>query len=162
MHSILKKEDLIEYRGVKEFKPKYQMKIDRFFFIPEEVHILPESSSIMVQNNSIIGVDTRITLNTRRRAGGLVRVERKKKRIELKIFSGDIHFPGKVDKISRHNDILLPLGAAKKKAKESKKKLKNWIYVQWIPPNKKKYFVEKVEKLMWKAIKANSFRDDRD
>ncbi|KAF3952355.1 hypothetical protein CMV_022083 [Castanea mollissima] len=140
-HSILKKEDLIEYRGVKELKPKYQMKIDRFFFIPEEVHILPESSSIMVQNNSLIGLDTRITLNTRSRAGGLVRVERKKKWIELKIFSGDIHFPGEMDKISRHNDILLPLGAAKKNAKESKKKFKNWIYVQWIPPNKKKYFV---------------------
>nr|AJA05707.1 RNA polymerase beta' subunit [Castanea pumila var. pumila] len=140
-HSILKKEDFIEYRGVKELKPKYQMKIDRFFFIPEEVHILPESSSIMVQNNSLIGLDTRITLNTRSRAGGLVRVERKKKWIELKIFSGDIHFPGEMDKISRHNDILLPLGAAKKNAKESKKKLKNWIYVQWIPPNKKKYFV---------------------
>ena len=141
VHSILKKEDLIEYRGVKEFKPKYQMKIDRFFFIPEEVHILPESSSIMVQNNSIIGVDTRITLNTRSRAGGLVRVERKKKRIELKIFSGDIHFPGKVDKISRHSGIFIPLGTAKKNAKESKKKLKNWIYVQWITPNKKKSFV---------------------
>ncbi|KAB1227625.1 DNA-directed RNA polymerase subunit beta'' [Morella rubra] len=114
VHSILKKEDLIEYRGVQEFKPKYQMKIDRFFFIPEEVHILPESCSIMVQNNSIIGVDTRITLNTRSRAGGLVRVERKKKRIELKIFSGNIHFPGKMDKISRHSGIFIPLGTAKK------------------------------------------------
>jgi DNA-directed RNA polymerase subunit beta' len=31
VHSIVKKEDLIEYRGVKEFKPKYQMKVDRFF-----------------------------------------------------------------------------------------------------------------------------------
>nr|YP_009455047.1 RNA polymerase beta'' subunit [Alnus orientalis]AUG62574.1 RNA polymerase beta'' subunit [Alnus orientalis] len=141
VHSILKKEDLIEYRGVKEFKPKYQMKIDRFFFIPEEVHILPESSSLMVQNNSIIGVDTRITLNTRSQAGGLVRVERKKKRIELKIFSGDIYFPGKMDKISRHSGIFIPLGTAKKNARESKKKLKNWIYVQWITPNKKKYFV---------------------
>nr|YP_009724494.1 RNA polymerase betasubunit [Vachellia nilotica]QGT77131.1 RNA polymerase betasubunit [Vachellia nilotica] len=30
--SIFKKEDLIEYRGVKELKPKYQMKVDRFFF----------------------------------------------------------------------------------------------------------------------------------
>ncbi|KAK6771020.1 hypothetical protein RDI58_031737 [Solanum bulbocastanum] len=35
-HSVIKKEDLIEYRGVKEFRPKYQMKVDRFFFIPEE------------------------------------------------------------------------------------------------------------------------------
>ena len=116
------------------------MKVDRFFFIPEEVHILPESSSIMVQNNSIIGVDTQITLNTRSRVGGLVRVEKKKKRIELKIFSGNIHFPGETDKISRHSGILIPPGTGKTNSKESKK-LKNWIYVQRITPTKKKYFV---------------------
>nr|WLN31912.1 RNA polymerase beta'' subunit [Diospyros kaki var. silvestris] len=140
VHSIVKKEDLIEYRGVKEFRPKYQMKVDRFFFIPEEVHLLPGSSSIMVRNNSIIGVDTQITLNTRSRVGGLVRVERKKKRIELKIFSGDIHFPGETDKRSRHNGILIPPGIGKTNSKTSKK-LKNWIYVQRITPTKKKYFV---------------------
>nr|YP_009325979.1 RNA polymerase beta'' subunit [Citrullus lanatus]YP_009348021.1 RNA polymerase beta'' subunit [Citrullus lanatus subsp. mucosospermus]APD52470.1 RNA polymerase beta'' subunit [Citrullus lanatus]APW82706.1 RNA polymerase beta'' subunit [Citrullus lanatus subsp. mucosospermus]APW82791.1 RNA polymerase beta'' subunit [Citrullus lanatus subsp. mucosospermus]APW82876.1 RNA polymerase beta'' subunit [Citrullus lanatus]APW82961.1 RNA polymerase beta'' subunit [Citrullus lanatus] len=142
VHSILKKEDLIEYRGVKDFKPKYQrqMKVDRFFFIPEEVHILPESSSIMVRNNSIIGVATRLTLSIRSRVGGLVRVEKKKKRIELKIFSGDIHFPREMDKISRHNGILIPPERVKKNSKKSKK-LKNWIYVQWITPTKKKYFV---------------------
>nr|YP_009714072.1 RNA polymerase beta' subunit [Rhodoleia championii]QGJ04406.1 RNA polymerase beta' subunit [Rhodoleia championii] len=140
VHSIVKKQDLIEYRGVKEFKPRYQMKVDRFFFIPEEVHILPGSSFIMVRNNSIIGVDTRITLNTRSQVGGLVRVERKKKRIELKIFSGDIHFPGETDKIARHSGILIPPGTGKTNSKESKK-LKNWIYVQRITPTKKKYFV---------------------
>nr|YP_010864583.1 RNA polymerase beta'' subunit [Indigofera kirilowii]WGS97731.1 RNA polymerase beta'' subunit [Indigofera kirilowii] len=143
IHSIFKKEDfLIEYRGVKEFKPKYQIKVDRFFFIPEEVHILPESSSIMVRNNSIVGVDTPITLNIRSRVGGLVRVEKKKKRIELKIFSGNIYFPGEMDKISRHSAILIPPGTTvkKKNSKESKKK-KNWIYVQWITTTKKKYFV---------------------
>nr|YP_009891159.1 RNA polymerase beta'' subunit [Akania lucens]QKK37531.1 RNA polymerase beta'' subunit [Akania lucens] len=139
-HSIVKKDDVIEYRGVKKFKTKYQMKVDRFFFIPEEVHILPESSSIMVRNNSIIGVDTRIALNTRSQVGGLVRVERKKKRIELKIFSGEIHFPGKTDKISRHSGILIPPGREKTNSKESKK-FKNWIYVQRITPTKKKYFV---------------------
>nr|QRZ01671.1 RNA polymerase beta'' subunit [Crinum asiaticum var. pedunculatum] len=141
--SIVKKEDLIEYRGAKEFSPKYQMKVDRFFFIPEEVHILPGSSSIMVRNNSIIGVDTQLALNTntRSRVGGLVRVERKKKSIELKIFSGDIHFPGETDKISRHSGILIPPGTEKKNSKESKKKWKNWIYVQRITPTKKKYFV---------------------
>nr|YP_009415482.1 DNA-directed RNA polymerase beta'' subunit [Apterosperma oblata]ASM42314.1 DNA-directed RNA polymerase beta'' subunit [Apterosperma oblata] len=137
VHSFVKKEDLIEYRGVKEFRPKYQMKVDRFFFIPEEVHLLPGSSSIMVRNNSIIGVDTQITLNTRSRVGGLVRVERKKKRIELKIFSGDLHFPGETDKISRHSGILIPPGLGKKNSKASK----NWIYVQRITPTKKKYFV---------------------
>nr|UNY34386.1 RNA polymerase beta'' subunit [Didymodoxa caffra]UNY34467.1 RNA polymerase beta'' subunit [Didymodoxa caffra] len=140
LHSILKKEDLIEYGEVKELKPKYQTKVDRFFFIPEEVHILPESSTIMVRNNSIIGVDTRIALNTRSRVGGLVRVEKKKKQIELKIFSGDIHFPVEMDKIFRHSGILIPRGRVQKKFKESKK-LKNWIYVQWITPTKKKYFV---------------------
>nr|YP_004769620.1 RNA polymerase beta' subunit [Spirodela polyrhiza]QHB79351.1 RNA polymerase beta' subunit [Spirodela polyrhiza] len=138
--SIVKKDDLIEYRGTKEFSPKYQMKVDRFFFIPEEVHVLPGSSLIMVRNNSIIGVDTPLTLNTRSRVGGLVRVERKKKSIELKIFSGDIHFPGETDKISRHSGILIPPGTVKINSKESKK-LKNWIYVQRITPTKKKYFV---------------------
>nr|YP_010468078.1 RNA polymerase beta'' subunit [Tropaeolum majus]QKK51076.1 RNA polymerase beta'' subunit [Tropaeolum majus]UVF30682.1 RNA polymerase beta'' subunit [Tropaeolum majus]UVF31868.1 RNA polymerase beta'' subunit [Tropaeolum majus]UVF36746.1 RNA polymerase beta'' subunit [Tropaeolum majus] len=139
-HSIVKKDDVIEYREVKKCKTKYQMKVDLFFFIPEEVHILPESSSIMVRNNSIIGVDTRIALNTRSQVGGLVRVERKKKWIELKIFSGEIHFPGKTDKISRHSGILIPSGREKTNSKESKK-LKNWIYVQRITPTKKKFFV---------------------
>nr|YP_010312623.1 RNA polymerase beta'' subunit [Pellionia scabra]ULF47644.1 RNA polymerase beta'' subunit [Pellionia scabra] len=140
LHSILKKEDLTEYGEVKELKPKYQTKVDRFFFISEEVHILPESSSIMVRNNSIIGINTGITLNTRSQIGGLVRMEKKKKKIELKIFSGDIHFPVEMDKLFRHSSILIPPGRVKKKFKESKK-LKNWIYVQWITPTKKKYFV---------------------
>nr|YP_009891585.1 RNA polymerase beta'' subunit [Aethionema saxatile]QKK37957.1 RNA polymerase beta'' subunit [Aethionema saxatile] len=138
--SIIQKEDMIEYRGVHKFKKTYKMKVDRFFFIPEEVHILPESSVIMVQNYSIIRVDTRITLNIRSQVGGLIRVERKKKRIELKIFSGDIHFPDKTDKISRHSGILIPPGRGKPNSRESKK-VKNWIYVQRITPTKKKFFV---------------------
>nr|YP_010542450.1 RNA polymerase beta'' subunit [Diplacus calycinus]YP_010542798.1 RNA polymerase beta'' subunit [Diplacus puniceus]YP_010542885.1 RNA polymerase beta'' subunit [Erythranthe parviflora]UYG20177.1 RNA polymerase beta'' subunit [Diplacus calycinus]UYG20525.1 RNA polymerase beta'' subunit [Diplacus puniceus]UYG20612.1 RNA polymerase beta'' subunit [Erythranthe parviflora] len=140
MHSIVKKEDSIEYRGGEEFRSKYQLKVDRFFFIPEEVHILPGSSSLMVRNNSIIGVDTQITLTIRSRVGGLVRVERKKKRIELKIFSGNIHFPGETDKISRHSGVLISPGTGKQNSKESKK-WTNWIYVQRITPSKKKYFV---------------------
>nr|YP_010887308.1 RNA polymerase beta'' subunit [Spergularia marina]WJJ44531.1 RNA polymerase beta'' subunit [Spergularia marina] len=138
MHPILKKEDLIEYRGVKEFRPKYQTKVDRFFFISEEVHILPGSSSIMVRNNSIIGVDTQITLNTRSQVGGMVRVERKKKKIEVKILSGDIHFPGETDTISRHSGILIPPG---KTNYQKSTNLTNWLYVQRITPTKKKYFV---------------------
>nr|YP_010514144.1 RNA polymerase beta'' subunit [Strongylodon macrobotrys]UXL85797.1 RNA polymerase beta'' subunit [Strongylodon macrobotrys] len=140
---ILKKEDfLIEYRAVKEFKTKYQIKVDPFFFIPEEVHILPESYLIMVRNNSIIEVDTPITLNIRSQVRGLVRLEKKKKKIELKIFSGNIYFPGEMDKISRHSAMLIPPGTKKKNSKESKKKkMKNWIYAQWITIKKKKYFV---------------------
>nr|QYB17916.1 RNA polymerase beta'' subunit [Flemingia macrophylla] len=141
INSILKKEDfLIEYKGVKEFKPKYQIKVDRFFFIPEEVYILPESSFIMVRNNSIVEVDTPITFNIRSRVGGLVRMEKKKKNIELKLFSGDIYFPGEMDKISRHSAILIPPRTVKKNFKESKK-MKNGIYVQWITIKKKKSFV---------------------
>nr|YP_010832771.1 RNA polymerase beta'' subunit [Astragalus dilutus]WFG52664.1 RNA polymerase beta'' subunit [Astragalus dilutus]WFG52740.1 RNA polymerase beta'' subunit [Astragalus dilutus] len=140
IQSIFQKEDLIEYRGIKELKPKYQIKVDRFFFIPEEVHILPESSSIMVRNNSLVGIGTPITLNIRSRVRGLVRLEKKKKKMELKIFSGNIHFPGEMDKISRPSAMLIPPRTVKKKNKESKK-LNNWTYVQWITTTKKKYFV---------------------
>jgi len=91
----------------------------------------------MVRNNSIIGVDTQITLNIRSRVGGVVRVKRKKKKIELRIFSGDINFPGKTDKISRHSSILIPRG--KTNSKKSKN-FKNGIYVQRITPTKKKKF----------------------
>nr|WOC91860.1 RNA polymerase beta'' subunit [Utricularia olivacea] len=140
MHSINKKEDFIEYRGSKEFRSKYQIKVDPLFFIPEEMHILPGSSSLMVRNNSIIGIDTQITLNIRSRVGGLVRVEKKKKRIELQILAGDIHFPGDTDKISRHSGVLITPGIRKQNPKASKK-CKNWIYVQRITPSKKKYFV---------------------
>nr|YP_009141491.1 RNA polymerase beta' subunit [Lathyrus tingitanus]AIL56017.1 RNA polymerase beta' subunit [Lathyrus tingitanus] len=145
IHSILKKKDFIEYLGIKEFKPNYQIQVDPFFLIPEEVHILPQSSSLMVQNNSLVGIGTPITLNIRSRVAGLVRLEKKKKKIELNIFSGNIHFPGEIDKISRDSDIWILSGTVKKKSKESKK-IKNWISVQWIPTTKKKkkkYFVQK-------------------
>nr|YP_011004125.1 RNA polymerase beta'' subunit [Crassula volkensii]WPS93388.1 RNA polymerase beta'' subunit [Crassula volkensii] len=143
VQSIVKKEDLSDYRGA--LKPRDQTKLDPLFFIPEEVHILPGSSYIMVRNNSIIGVDTPIALNTRSRVGGLVRVERKKKRIEIQIFSGDIYFPGDTDRIVRHSSVLIPPGIGKKnwnsKDKELKKKGKSWIYVQGITPTKTKFFV---------------------
>ncbi|OAY68446.1 DNA-directed RNA polymerase subunit beta, partial [Ananas comosus] len=77
---------------------------------------------------------------TRSRVRGLVAEGREKKNIELKIFSGDIHFPGETDKISRHSGIFIPPETEKKNSKESKK-WKNWIYVQRITPTKKKYFV---------------------
>ncbi|KAL4190798.1 hypothetical protein AMTRI_Chr07g26520 [Amborella trichopoda] len=62
---------------------------------------------------------------------------KKKTRIELKISSGDIHFPGETDNISRYSGILLPPG----RIKNTESKFKNWIYVQRIIPIKKKYFV---------------------
>nr|YP_009339611.1 RNA polymerase beta'' subunit [Lobelia anceps]APQ39004.1 RNA polymerase beta'' subunit [Lobelia anceps] len=137
MESSVKKEDFIEDEGVTELTLKDPINVDRFFFIPEEVHILPESSSILVRNNSIIGGDTQITLKTRSRVGGLVRVERKKKRIELRIFSGDIHFPGKTAKISQHSAVLIPPRTGKRNSKESKK----WLYIQRFTLTKRNYFV---------------------
>nr|YP_009923304.1 RNA polymerase beta'' subunit [Glyceria arkansana]QNC66912.1 RNA polymerase beta'' subunit [Glyceria arkansana] len=138
--SILKKEGLIEHRGTKEFSLKYQKEVDRFFFILQELHILPRSSSLKVLDNSIIGVDTQLTKNTRSRLGGLVRVKRKKSHTELKIFSGDIHFPEEADKIL--GACLIPPERQKKDFKESKKR-KNWVYVQRkkILKSKEKYFV---------------------
>nr|YP_009402865.1 RNA polymerase beta'' subunit [Apetahia longistigmata]ASA34058.1 RNA polymerase beta'' subunit [Apetahia longistigmata] len=137
MQSIVKKEDFIEYGGVTELKPKDPIKVDRFFLIPEEVHLLPESSSILVRNNSIIGGDTPITLKTRSRVGGLVRVERKKKRIQLRIVPGDIHFPGKTAKISQHSGILIPPRTGKRNSKKDKK----WLYIQRLTLTKRNDFV---------------------
>nr|YP_010291451.1 RNA polymerase beta'' subunit [Cyperus flavidus]YP_010292797.1 RNA polymerase beta'' subunit [Cyperus sp. YangQE3368]ULQ64990.1 RNA polymerase beta'' subunit [Cyperus sp. YangQE3368]ULQ67457.1 RNA polymerase beta'' subunit [Cyperus flavidus] len=147
---------LIEDQERQEFSPEYQMlsedqerqelspenqrKVDQFFFIPEEVHILPKSSSIRVRNNSIIGINTWLTLNKRSQVGGLVQVKKTRKYIELKIFSGDIHFPRETDKISRHSEILIPRETGKKNSKKFQK-WKDWIYVQGITPIKKKYFV---------------------
>nr|YP_009410630.1 RNA polymerase beta subunit [Dichaetaria wightii]ASJ66046.1 RNA polymerase beta subunit [Dichaetaria wightii] len=137
-NSILKKEG--EHRGTKEFSLKYQKEVDRFFFILQELHILPRSSSLKVLDNSIIGVNTQLTKNTRSRLGGLVRVKRKKSHTELKIFSGDIHFPEESDKIL--GGSLIPPEREKKDSKESKKR-KNWVYVQRkkILKSKEKYFV---------------------
>nr|YP_009239042.1 RNA polymerase beta' subunit [Monsonia emarginata]AKF43123.1 RNA polymerase beta'' subunit [Monsonia emarginata]AML26866.1 RNA polymerase beta' subunit [Monsonia emarginata] len=137
MDEIVQKEDCIDSRGVQEWQPKYQGKVDPLFFIPEEVHIFPDSCSIMVRNNSLVGVHTRLSLNQRSRGGGLVRVERKRGWIRLQIFSGDIHFPEGADNISRHSGILIAPRIRQKNSKESKKS-KNWIYVQQIRPTKKK------------------------
>nr|AIQ79192.1 RNA polymerase beta' subunit [Chaetobromus involucratus subsp. dregeanus] len=138
--SLLKKEGFIEHRGTKEFSLKYQKEVDQFFFILQELHILPRSSSLKVLDNSIIGVDTQLTKNTRSRLGGLVRVKRKKSHTELKIFSGDIYFPEEVDKIL--GGSLIPPEREKKDSKESKKR-KNWVYVQRkrILKSKEKFFV---------------------
>nr|YP_010974621.1 RNA polymerase beta'' subunit [Amyema quandang]WNR57073.1 RNA polymerase beta'' subunit [Amyema quandang] len=78
-YSIVKKEDLIEYRGVTKIS-KGKNKKEKLFFISEEVHILPRSSTIMVRNSSLVGIGTRIALNRRSSACGLVRVEIKKKK----------------------------------------------------------------------------------
>nr|UDZ61184.1 RNA polymerase beta subunit [Limnophyton obtusifolium] len=123
--SIIKKEkeDLIEYEGIKELNLKSQTKVDQFFFIPEEVHILPRSSLIMVRNNSIIGVDTQITLNRRSRISGLVRVTRKKKRIKLQIFSGDIHFLEERDKISMDKKNKISMDKKNKISMDKKNKI---------------------------------------
>jgi DNA-directed RNA polymerase subunit beta' len=65
---------------------------------------------------------------------------REKSHTELKIFSGDIHFPEEADKIL--GGSLIPPEREKKDSKESKKR-KNWVYVQRkkILKSKEKYFV---------------------
>ncbi|VAI13692.1 unnamed protein product [Triticum turgidum subsp. durum] len=90
------------------------------FFILQELHILPRSSSLKILDNSIIGVNTQLTKNTRSRLGGLVRVKRKKSHTELKIFSGDIHFPEEADKIL--GGCLIPPERQKKILRNQKKR----------------------------------------
>nr|ACH47338.1 RNA polymerase beta subunit [Erodium texanum] len=148
--SIVKKKDFhfvdYDYGGVQELEPKYQEEVDPLFFIPgaEEVHILPDSSLIMVRNNSLVGVNTQITLNKRSRASGLVQVDRKKKKkvgwIKVQIFSGDIHFPEGEENRSLHSGVLIPVPPRLRKtqSKESTK-WKKGIYVQRITLSKKSF-----------------------
>jgi DNA-directed RNA polymerase subunit beta' len=130
----LKKGGFAEFQGIKGWNPKDERKIEPFCFIPQKIHILPRSSCIMVRDNSIIRVYTQITSTKRSRVSGLVRVEKKKKRIKITIFSGNIHFPGETDK--KRNRFkpsykFLPPGTGKKDSKESPK-WKKGIHVQWI------------------------------
>lgn len=122
-----------KYREENLFPPKYQ-KIDPFSSsfsviptIPEEVHILPKSKSslLMVQNNSLIGVDTELIgvdteiarINTKEdlhfrkksQVSGLVQVKnRNEEEIELQIFSGNIYFPFPGEKEKMNIDFPFP------------------------------------------------------
>nr|YP_009113666.1 RNA polymerase beta subunit-2 [Ceratozamia hildae]AFM54210.1 RpoC2 [Ceratozamia hildae]AFR13844.1 RNA polymerase beta subunit-2 [Ceratozamia hildae]BAR93451.1 RNA polymerase beta subunit-2 [Ceratozamia hildae] len=135
--SIGKKDNLLGDQRARGFRSKEKMKGGRFLFIPEEVHILYESSSIMVQNNSILRAGTQITCNIESQVGGLVRIGKIKKKIEVRILPGDIYFPGEMHGISRHNDTLIPPG----KILFDEFQSENWIYLQWIIPHKEKPFV---------------------
>nr|ARX11551.1 RNA polymerase beta subunit-2 [Ginkgo biloba]AWJ59874.1 RNA polymerase beta subunit-2 [Ginkgo biloba]AWJ60129.1 RNA polymerase beta subunit-2 [Ginkgo biloba]AWJ60299.1 RNA polymerase beta subunit-2 [Ginkgo biloba] len=135
--SIEKKDDFLEDQGSRGSRPKYEIEGGRFLFIPEEVHILHESSSIMVRNGSIIRTGTQITFNIESQVGGLVRIERMRKKIEVRILPGDIYFPGEIHEISRHNGTLIPPG----KIIFDEFQSVNWIYFQWITPHKEKPFV---------------------
>nr|YP_010007316.1 RNA polymerase beta'' subunit [Passiflora vespertilio]QNR06159.1 RNA polymerase beta'' subunit [Passiflora vespertilio] len=147
INGILGKKSIFAYFNDLQYQP--------FFFIPEaeEAYILPESSSLMVRNNSIIGIDTQITLNIRSRVSGLVRIERKKKKMKLQILSGDLHFPGQTDNISRSSGILIPPGTVKTNSKESKKK-KNSTYAQCITLTNKKYFLLVRPVILYKKKRA--------
>lgn len=155
----LNKGDFTEFQGIKGWNPKDERKIEQFCFIPEKkVHILPESSCIMVRNNSIIGVYRRITSTKISRVSGLVRVQKKKKWIELTIFSGNIHFPGETDKKRKRvkpSYKFLPPGTGKKNSKESPK-WKKGIHVQWITLIKKIKNKSKKSKKKSKKIKKQS------
>nr|YP_009113862.1 RNA polymerase beta subunit-2 [Stangeria eriopus]AFR45510.1 RNA polymerase beta subunit-2 [Stangeria eriopus]BAR93368.1 RNA polymerase beta subunit-2 [Stangeria eriopus] len=135
--SIGNKENLFGDQKARGLRSKDKTKGGRFLFIPEEVHILFESSSIMVQNNSIIRAGTQITCNIESQVGGLVRIGKMKKKIEVRILPGDIYFPGEMHGISRHNGALIPPG----KPLFDEFQSENWIYLQWIMPHKEKPFV---------------------
>ncbi|CAN6446916.1 unnamed protein product [Victoria cruziana] len=105
-------------------------------------------SSLGISKYGIIEVDSivkkEVLIEHRRPKESRPKYQMKKKKIELKIFSGGIYFSRETDKISRPVGILIPPGARKKMNKGSKGtnwKGPNWVYVQRITPIKKKYFV---------------------
>ncbi|KAG6540651.1 hypothetical protein Mapa_017983 [Marchantia paleacea] len=137
---LINKNTSFEDPKTKLFRPRYPIiKEGNFFFIPEEVHVLTQSlSSVFVKNNKFIQAGTPITLNINSNINGLVKIQKKgNNNYEIKILPGTIYYPNETYKISKQISILIPPG--KKLFNEFE--CKNWTYLQWIMPSKKKPFV---------------------
>jgi hypothetical protein len=114
---------------MKNYKSRYEIiEGDNFFFLPEEIHILCESSSsILVKNNSIIRAGTKITSTINSRVTGLVKIEKGMgNRIKIKILPGSIYYPhGETYNLYKQDGILVPLG----NKNFGEFQFKNWIYL---------------------------------
>nr|QZJ47902.1 RNA polymerase beta'' subunit [Sphagnum palustre] len=114
IHLIKKKNEISEDRKTKNYRPRYEIiEGDNFFFLPEEIHILRESSSsILVENNSIVRAGTKITSTINSRVTGLVKIEKGMgNRVKIKILPGSIYYPrGETQNLYKQNGILVPPG----------------------------------------------------
>ena len=116
------------------FKVWYKIiKRGNFFLIPEEVYTIYEpSSSILVPNNSMIEEGTQITSNIISRVGGLVRIKKIKRSIEIRILPGYIYYPKQKASVSKQSDTLIPPG----NTILDEFKSDDWIYLQPITSSK--------------------------
>jgi len=140
IHLIKKKNEISEDRKTKNYRPKYEIiEGDNFFFLPEEIHILRESSSsILVENNSIVRAGTKITSTINSRVTGLVKIEKGMgNRVKIKILPGSIYYPrGETQNLYKQDGILVPPG----NKIFGEFQFKNWIYLQWVVVTKEKSF----------------------
>nr|AND48510.1 beta'' subunit of RNA polymerase [Flatbergium sericeum] len=137
---IKKKNEISEDRKTKNYRPGYEIiEGDNFFFLPEETYILRESSSsILVENNSIVRVGTKITSTINSRVTGLVKIEKGMgNRVKIKILPGSIYYPGgETQNLYKQDGILVPPG----NKIFGEFQFKNWIYLQWVVVPKEKSF----------------------
>nr|YP_010188722.1 RNA polymerase beta'' subunit [Entosthodon attenuatus]QZJ47525.1 RNA polymerase beta'' subunit [Entosthodon attenuatus] len=136
---INKKNDIFENTKTKTVRPRYKiLKEGNFFFLPEEVYILDQSSfsSILVKNNSFIKAGTKITSNITSKITGFVKIKKKINNFKIKILPGSIYYPKEKQKNFKQNGILIPPG---KKIFEQFR-AKNWIYLEWIVLSKDNSF----------------------
>lgn len=136
---INKKNDIFEDQKTKTVRPRYKiLKEGNFFFLPEEVYILDQSSfsSILVKNNSFIKAGTKITFNISSKITGFVKIKKKFNNFKIKILPGSIYYPKEKQKNFKQNGILIPPG---EKIFEQFR-AKNWIYLEWIVLSKDNSF----------------------
>nr|AND48347.1 beta'' subunit of RNA polymerase [Eosphagnum rigescens] len=137
---INKKNEIFEDRKTKNYRPRYQIiEGDNFFFLPEEIYILRESSSsILVENNSIIRAGTQITSTINSRVTGLVKIEKGVgNRVKIKILPGSIYYPGgETQNFDKQDGLLVSPG----NPIFGEFQFKNWIYLQWVVVPKEKSF----------------------
>lgn len=136
---ISKKNNIFENSKSKDAQSKYKIiKEGNFFFLPEEVYNLDQSSfsSILIKNNSFIKAGTKITSTITSKVTGFVKIKKKTNSLKIKILPGSIYYPKEKQKNLKQNGSLIPPG---EKVFEQFK-AKNWIYLEWIVLSKDNAF----------------------
>nr|YP_010969970.1 RNA polymerase beta'' subunit [Taenitis blechnoides]WNR49183.1 RNA polymerase beta'' subunit [Taenitis blechnoides] len=112
------------------------IKEGNFFLIPEEIFLTHEPrSAILVKNNTIVEVGSRIITNIFAKANGLIRLEKTSAdATTIRFIPGYIHNPKKRNEIPREGNTLIAPNSIIFEEIE----VKEWVYLQPFPFHRKR------------------------
>nr|YP_005352937.1 RNA polymerase beta' subunit [Mankyua chejuensis]ADZ47969.1 RNA polymerase beta' subunit [Mankyua chejuensis]AJJ48599.1 RNA polymerase beta'' subunit [Mankyua chejuensis] len=153
------KECIPEDGETTSFISRYRiLKGKNFFFLPEEIHIIDQSDPfLLVSNNSIVKVGAQITPNISSKLRGLVRIEKVQNSFEIRILPGKIRYPKRRVRISKKKKkgVLISPG----NSIFNPSKFDNWVYLQWITPQRRKKAFALVRPITEYVVSNESFLD---